>query len=149
MIGIQAISLQILRRIIPEFDARVVTQGGRILESNGHIKIGSTDVQFEAGSLPDTIFISRLSLERILREYVQSIPTVRTVQGLVTGVTPDITGQRIQRVIIQVKSDSAQTIEVDTSMFADCSGPATIGLKLLEKAQGAGWGPYPKTMYGG
>ncbi|CCO36137.1 hypothetical protein BN14_10262 [Rhizoctonia solani AG-1 IB] len=32
-------------------------------------------------------------------------------------------------------------------MFADCTGPATIGLRLLEKTHNVGWGPFPKTSY--
>lgn len=146
--AIHAISLQILRRIIPDFDSRVVKHGGRILKADSQLQFGPTNIKYRPETVPETVFISRLVLEEILREYVQTIPTVEVIQGLVTGVTPDNTGQRIERVTIQTKGVETRTIEVETALFADCSGPATIGIKLLEKAQGAKWGPYSKTTYG-
>lgn len=148
ILGLQAISLPILRAIVPGFDARVHKHGGRILESNGQVQLGPTSIKFKRGSLPETVFISRLSLEQILREYVQSISTIEVIQGLVTGVVADAKKQKIEQVIVQAKGTSAGAIELSAAMFADCSGPATIGLRLLEKAQCAGWGPYPKTSYG-
>jgi hypothetical protein len=146
--GLQAIALQILRGIIPGFDSRLYKHGGRILESNGQLQLGPTNISFKPGSLPDTLFISRLSLEQLLREYVRSIPTIEIIQGSVTGITPDITRQRIERVTVQAKRYGSEVLEFDTAMFADCTGPATIGLRLLEKTQNVGWGPYPKTSYG-
>ncbi|CAE6513678.1 unnamed protein product [Rhizoctonia solani] len=143
--GLQAIALQVLRGIIPGFDNRLYKHGGRILESNGQLQLGPTNINFKPGSLPDTLFIPRLSLEHILREYIRTIPTIDIVQGSVTGITPDITGRCIVRVTVQTKGSGPQTLDV--AMFADCTGPATIGLRLLEKAQSAGWGPYPKTSY--
>ncbi|CCO28247.1 Cell fusion protein cfr1 AltName: Full=CHS5-related protein 1 [Rhizoctonia solani AG-1 IB] len=145
--GLQAIALQILRGIIPGFDSRLYKHGGRILESNGQLQLGPTNISFKPGSLPDTLFISRLSLEQLLREYVRSIPTIEIIQGSVTGITPDITRQRIERVTVQAKRYGSEVLEFDTAMFADCTGPATIGLRLLEKTQNVGWGPYPKTSY--
>ncbi|CAE6537980.1 unnamed protein product [Rhizoctonia solani] len=145
--GLQAVALQILRGMIPGFDNRLHEHGGRVLESNGQLQLGPTNLNFKPGSLPDTLFVSRLSLEQILREYVRSIPTVEIVQGSVAGITPDVTGQRIERVTVQAKGWSSQTLDFDAAMFADCTGPATIGLRLLEKTQNAGWGPYPKTSY--
>ncbi|KAG9077689.1 hypothetical protein FS749_010392 [Ceratobasidium sp. UAMH 11750] len=145
--GLQAISLRILRAIIPNFDDRIPKVGGRTLESNGQLQLGATNVKFAPGSLPDTVFISRLALERVLRSYVQEIPNIRTMQGLVTGISSDVAGSRIERVTIQLKGDSNPTIELGAAMLADCSGPATIGLRLLEKTQATGWGPYPKISY--
>ncbi|CAE7125440.1 unnamed protein product [Rhizoctonia solani] len=145
--GLQAIALQVLRGIIPGFDSRLYKHGGRILESNGQLQLGPTNISFKSGSLPDTLFISRLSLEHMLREYVRSIPTVDIIQGSVTGIIPDVTGRCIERVIVQAKGCDSQVLEFDTAVFADCTGPATIGLRLLEKTQNTGWGPYPKTSY--
>ncbi|ELU45697.1 fibronectin type III/BRCA1 domain-containing protein [Rhizoctonia solani AG-1 IA] len=146
--GLQAVALQVLRGIIPGFDSRLYKHGGRVLESNGQLQLGPTNISFKPGSLPDTLFISRLSLEKLLREYVRSIPTIEIVQGSVTRITPDVTRQRIECVTVQAKGCSSETLEFDAAMFADCTGPATIGLRLLEKTQNAGWGPYPKTSYG-
>ncbi|QRW16180.1 Chitin biosynthesis protein CHS5 [Rhizoctonia solani] len=145
--GLQAVALQVLRGIIPGFDSRLYKHGGRVLESNGQLQLGPTNISFKPGSLPDTLFISRLSLEKLLREYVRSIPTIEIVQGSVTRITPDVTRQRIECVTVQAKGCSSETLEFDAAMFADCTGPATIGLRLLEKTQNAGWGPYPKTSY--
>ncbi|QRW01982.1 cell fusion protein cfr1 [Ceratobasidium sp. AG-Ba] len=145
--GIQAISLQILRGIIPGFGGRVLRFGGRILESNGQLQLGATDIQFAPGTLPDTIFISRLSLEHLLRDYIQEIPNIDTVQGVVAGVVPDATNGRIEKVIVQPKSNGTAMVEFNAAMLVDCSGPATMGMKLLEKTQGTGWGPYPKLSY--
>ncbi|CAE6469184.1 unnamed protein product [Rhizoctonia solani] len=139
--GLQAVALQILRGMMPSFDNKLYEHGGRILESNGQLQLGPTNISFKPGSLPDTLFISRLSLERILREYVQNIPTIEIVQGSVTGIIPDITGRCIERVTMQTKGCGSRTLEFDVAMFADCTGPATIGLKLLEKTQNAGWDP--------
>ncbi|KAF8760159.1 hypothetical protein RHS01_01742 [Rhizoctonia solani] len=75
--------------------------------------------QIHAGSLPDTLFISRLSLEKLLREYVRSIPTIEIVQGSVTRITPDVTRQRIECVTVQAKGCSSETLEFDAAMFAD------------------------------
>ncbi|KAG8742247.1 hypothetical protein FRC10_001734 [Ceratobasidium sp. 414] len=146
--GIQVISLRILRAIVPNFDDRIRKFGGRTLECNGQLQLGTTNLKFAPGSLPDTVFISRLALERVLRSYVQEISNIRTVQGIVTGINPDVAGHRIERVTVQLKGDSDSTIELRAAMLADCSGPATIGLRLLEKNQGTGWGPYPKVSYG-
>jgi endonuclease YncB( thermonuclease family) len=134
--------------MVSSFDSRVTKFGGRILESNGQLQLGPTNIKFASGSLPDTLFISRLSLEHLLRAYVREIPKIQTIQGMVAGVTPDVTGQRVQSVTVQLKGNSAPTIKFDAAMLADCSGPATIGLRLLEQAQFAAWGPYPKTSYG-
>ncbi|KAJ1308831.1 hypothetical protein OPQ81_004519 [Rhizoctonia solani] len=121
--GLQAVALQVLRGMIPGFDSRLYRHGGRILESNGQLQLGPTNLKFKPGSLPDTLFISRLSLEHVLRE------------------------QRIERVTVQTKGCTPQTLEFDATIFADCTGPATIGLRLLEKTQNAGWGPYRKISY--
>ncbi|QRV98129.1 FAD-binding domain protein [Ceratobasidium sp. AG-Ba] len=144
---IHAISLTILRGIIPDFDERLPRFGGRILESDIKFQLGTADIKTVPGTLPETVFISRLSLEHLLRGYIQEIPNVDSIQGIVTGVVPDPTNGRIAKVTIQPKEDEAATVELDTAMLADCSGPAAIGWKLLEKAQGAGWGPYPKLSY--
>ncbi|KAG9126359.1 hypothetical protein FRC07_003703, partial [Ceratobasidium sp. 392] len=144
---LQAIALHVLRGIIPNLDNRIQQVGGRILESNGKLQVGAINIRFASGSLPDAVFISRLALEHVFRAYVQEIPNIRTIQGTVTGIHPDVTGHRIERVVVQLKGDSTSTIELEAAMLADCSGPATIGLKLLEKAQGTGWGPYPKISY--
>ncbi|KAF8607790.1 hypothetical protein BDV93DRAFT_603567 [Ceratobasidium sp. AG-I] len=145
--AIQAVSLLILRGIIPDFDTRISAFGGAILESNAHLQIGSSTIKFAPNSLPSTVFVSRISLEHMLRAYVREIPAIQFLQGSVTQVIPDVTGTHVQRVVVQVKHDSAKTVELDAAMLADCSGPATIGLKLLEKAEGAEWGPYPKISY--
>ncbi|QRW12720.1 FAD-binding domain protein [Ceratobasidium sp. AG-Ba] len=145
--AIHAISLAILRGIIPNFDERVPRFGGRILEADLKFQLGTTDLKSAPGTLPDTVFISRLSLEHLLRDYIQEIPNVDTIQGIVTGVVPDATNARISKAIIQLKEDEAATINLETAILADCSGPAAISWKLLEKAQGAGWGPYPKLSY--
>ncbi|KAG8710836.1 hypothetical protein FRC09_020904 [Ceratobasidium sp. 395] len=145
--GLQAVTLCILRAIIPYFDDRVHKFGGRILESNAQLQLGATNVKFAPGSLPDTVFISRLALEQMLRAYVQEISNIQAIQGAVVGIVPDVTGHRIEKVLVQLKGDSNPTTELEAAMLADCSGPASIGLKLLEKTQGAGWGPYPKISY--
>ncbi|CAE6482565.1 unnamed protein product [Rhizoctonia solani] len=94
--GLQAIALQVLRGIIPGFDSRLYKHGGRILESNGQLQLGPTNINFKP---------------------------------------------------VQAKGCDSQVLEFDTAVFADCTGPATIGLRLLEKTQNTGWGPYPKTSY--
>ncbi|KAF8592869.1 hypothetical protein BDV93DRAFT_567253, partial [Ceratobasidium sp. AG-I] len=145
--GIQAVSLLVLRGIIPDFDSRLSKFGGTILKPDGPLQIGSSSIKFAPDSLPETIFMSRLSLEHMLRAYIKEIPTIQFLQGSVTQVIPDVTGTQIQRVVVQLKDHNAKTVELDAAMLADCSGPATIGLKLLEKAEGAKWGPYQKTSY--
>ena len=147
----QPFLLLALRRWFPDWDERVVEQGGFVVpwDVNFHAsgcRLSSPTAVYPHPDpsilpphpniprerLPESFCLSRAKFEPLLRKLVvEHRKNVRIVNGLVTGFLrkgddKNLTG-------VTYTTGSADTTEQSASLVVDCSGPAMVGLKALRR----------------
>ena len=147
----QPFLLLALRRWFPDWDERVIEQGGFIVpwDVNFHVsgfRLSSPTAVYPHPDpsilpphpniprerSPESFCLSRAKFEPLLRKLVvKQRKNIRIVNGLVTGFlrngnTKNLTG-------VTYTTGSADTAEQSAALVVDCSGPAMVGLKALRR----------------
>ncbi|KAK0466734.1 uncharacterized protein EV420DRAFT_1505023 [Desarmillaria tabescens] len=127
----------ILSKLFPNFEEECKVSGIKIgpHETRTYVS-GNAPKRPHAeygGSLPSTIYASRIGLETCLRRLVLGgrYKNIRQIIGTVTGVSRSTSNSNLLDAVTVRTPEGPSSIE--TALVIDCTGPASAGLKWLRR----------------
>ncbi|KAJ7165799.1 hypothetical protein C8R46DRAFT_1096209 [Mycena filopes] len=137
-----------LKDLFPDIEEECRASDIKVVPSNPRFNLSGVLLRipfskYKSG-LPKTMYLGRSGFETLLRRLVLDrtmFPNIEFMTGTVTDVRPDPTNpSRISKVV--VRTDSG-TVELESALVADCTGPTRAGLKWLERSQYGYSSTYP------
>jgi len=140
-----------LNRWFPDFESQVLALGGVVKPYNvrecfsGLVVGDPASIQPNArclpkhpniprnGQVPHTFYLMRVLLEPLLRRLVKAqYPSIKCLGGTVTRVVLDIDRRKVTRV--EYTNENGERVNLECTLFVDCTGAARLGVKWLQKA---------------
>ncbi|KAF8337542.1 uncharacterized protein EI90DRAFT_2991901 [Cantharellus anzutake] len=144
--AILSVGTMILRKLFPAFQEEASKSDVYISPRYTRWWVGCSYFGDLKANMPDNVTGSRFSIKSLVRRLsIESCgDKLQVIQGTVIGVEASSDGTAIRAVSLRPVSKSTTTIPC--VLFVDCSGPSSIGKKLLPAASDK-WGPYNRTSY--
>ncbi|KAJ6530365.1 hypothetical protein DFH09DRAFT_934243 [Mycena vulgaris] len=127
-----------LNSLFPAIEDECHRSNIKVVPSNPRFHLSGVPIRipfsaFKSG-LPKTMYLSRSGFETLLRRLVldkDSYPNIQLITGTVTDIRPDpVDHSRLNTVVVRTESGVQ---EFAAALVADCTGPASAGLKWLKR----------------
>ncbi|KAJ7169345.1 hypothetical protein C8R43DRAFT_1060176 [Mycena crocata] len=124
-----------LQRMFPGFAEECAASDIQIAPAGLRFYLSGVPMGVPFKPIPETMYISRGGFETLLRRLVldqESYPNIKFTAGTVTDVLPDPTSPKSLKSVV-VRTESGVTESFPAALVADCTGPARVGMKWLER----------------